>query len=132
MFVGADIETALWQGAGSEGMLGCSAGDGGRGCSVGLTGGKPGAVCCSLCSGASEKPLFGVGASGNRSSLVVTGNGRFNSGTAGSGRALCGSADEFRCAAELKHANEKITTALARWRHFRNGLRSFTGMRALL
>ena len=51
MLVAVDVETPVWQGSGSDGMLGCSAGDSGRWRGVGLTGGNPGVVGFSSCCG---------------------------------------------------------------------------------
>src|ERR1700761_2225019 len=92
MLVGVDVDTPVWQGAGSDGMLGCSAGDGGRRRGVALTGGNPGVVGFSVCCWGSPGPesltsglfpsaglpseagasMLGVGASGSVSSGSVS------------------------------------------------------------
>ncbi len=62
MLVSVDVETPVWQGSGSDGMLGCSAGDSGRWRGIGLTGGNPGVVGFSSCCGSpgTESLTFGL------------------------------------------------------------------------
>src|ERR1700760_3084176 len=108
MLSGADVEMPVWQGAGSDGMLGCSAGAGGRRRGVGLTGGNPGVVGFSVCCWGSPAPelltsglfpsaglpseagasMLGVGASGSVSLGAVPRGSAVAAGSMEAGRSV--------------------------------------------
>jgi hypothetical protein len=150
MLAGVDVETPVWHGAGTDGMLGCSTGDGGRWRGVGLTGGKPGEVCCGvplvlaepaskLFSSGAGTWMLGAGASGRASSFIGARAGRsvFPEGPVERSKGGVGvearSASGFRCAPAQQQASEvRPTTVETKRAHLLSGLRCVPGMLALL
>lgn len=151
MCEGVDVHTSAWHGAGSEGMLGCSPGAGGKRDVVGLMGGNPGEVCLSRCCGAAAAPdvlayaslaissgsLVGVGASGRAASESMVGRGfareAFESERSSAGGAGVKSASGLRCAAALKQASEvRPTMAGERRVHLLSGPRDVSRMMLVL